>query len=126
MNTSLRKSRILLASLTAMGLAMGGWLTTPAMAATGGFAAGDCCQAKAATQCCGRACCQTPAPNPLQWPLDPSPTFSEGPRDGNLGWAGFALPRANDAQPSPRLACRLALLDTSDQSLIAQHVRLQI
>lgn len=126
MDTHPRKSRFLLASLTAMGLALGSWLAAPAMAATGDAPAGHCCHAKAASPCCEGACCQRQAPNPQQPPTDPLATSNEGPQDVNFVASGFVPPRGTDPKPAASLLCCLALPGTGTSSLTAEHVRLQI
>jgi len=109
-----------------MGLALGGWMAAPTMAATGGVPGGQCCRAEVSSQCCEQACCHTPAQNPLQLPAYPSTILDEGPRDGKFGWSGFALPDASDSPSPAGRSCCPTLSVSSDLSLFSQHVRLQI
>lgn len=120
MNSPTPTIRLLLLPLL-VSLVLGGY-AKPTEGAV--VSAGECCLAKV-NACCGRACCEVPAPLQERPRSDQTTSSSDRPRDGKVSWSGVILRNAESGHID-RCDSSPAVPHSGSPSLIAQHVRLQI
>jgi len=84
----------------------------------------SCCSAKVVVPCVHTRCCQTSAPKQLPLPLDQlKPSSNAGLKDFV---AIIGINTANTNERTPRMRDDSATVSSGTQSLIVQHIRLQI
>src|SRR5262249_53169905 len=127
MVTRYSKTRFLLAFAGFLGVLVSGFLSKPAwtcMTAPNALGAKDCCQQHTVLPCCQTTCCQPAAPQPKQQPID-----QQDRTNLSTGKMQFANSRILLAAIHYRTNAYEAIENvpaTSEHSLIAQHIRLQI
>ncbi len=85
-----------------------------------------CCHQDGVQNCCGMACCRTPASVPDRVPLDQPERFDLRLQGRKLPWSGTtpSVPKVTDA--AERHGISLAVPTSGSPSLITQHICLQV